>query len=55
MEIISLDRKSFIPFMDGGPMRFKGFDLNLLVALDALLGERSASRAAQNLNVTQPA
>lgn len=36
-------------------MRFKGFDLNLLVALDALLEERSVSRAADRLNLTQPA
>jgi DNA-binding transcriptional LysR family regulator len=36
-------------------MRFKGFDLNLLVALDALLTERSVSRAAARLNLTQPA
>lgn len=36
-------------------MRFKGFDLNLLVALDALLSERSVSRAAARLNLTQPA
>lgn len=30
-------------------------DLNLLVALQVLLEERSVSRAAQRLNVTQPA
>lgn len=30
-------------------MRFKGFDLNLLVALDQLLTERSVSRAAEKL------
>jgi LysR family transcriptional regulator, nod-box dependent transcriptional activator len=30
-------------------MRFKGFDLNLLVALDHLLTERSVSRAAERL------
>jgi len=30
-------------------MRFKGFDLNLLVALDQLLTERSVSRAADKL------
>lgn len=36
-------------------MRFKGLDLNLLVALDVLLDERSVSRAAERLNVSQPA
>lgn len=36
-------------------MRFKGLDLNLLVALDALLDERSVSAAAQRLNLSQPA
>ena len=30
-------------------MRFKGFDLNLLVALDYLLTERSVTRAAERL------
>ena len=36
-------------------MRFKGLDLNLLVALDALLEEASVSRAAARLNLSQPA
>src|SRR5688572_4525561 len=36
-------------------MRFKGLDLNLLVALDALLDTRSVSRAAERLNLSQPA
>lgn len=36
-------------------MRFKGLDLNLLLALDALLDERSVSRAAERLHVSQPA
>jgi DNA-binding transcriptional LysR family regulator len=36
-------------------VRFKGLDLNLLVALDALLGERSVSAAARRLFVSQPA
>lgn len=36
-------------------MRFKGLDLNLLVALDVLLEERSVTRAAERLNVSQPA
>ena len=30
-------------------------DLNLLVSLDALLTERSVTRAAQRLNLSQPA
>lgn len=36
-------------------MHFNRFDLNLLVALDALLEEKSVSRAAERLFVTQPA
>lgn len=36
-------------------MRFKRLDLNLLVVLDALLRERSVSKAAQQLNLSQPA
>lgn len=36
-------------------MRFKGLDLNLLVALDALLQERSVSAAAHRLHLSQPA
>lgn len=36
-------------------MRFNGLDLNLLVALDALLTERSLSTAARNINLSQPA
>lgn len=36
-------------------MHFKGFDLNLLVVLDALLEEESVSKAALRLNVSQPA
>lgn len=36
-------------------MRFKGLDLNLLFALQILLEERSVSRAADRLNVSQPA
>lgn len=36
-------------------MHFKGLDLNLLVMLDALLEERSVTRAAQRLHVSQPA
>lgn len=36
-------------------MRFKGLDLNLLVAFDALARERSVSRAAQKMHITQPA
>ena len=36
-------------------MRLDNFDLNLLVAFDVLLQERSVTRAARRLNVTQPA
>lgn len=36
-------------------MRFKGLDLNLLIALDMLLEERSVSRAAKRLHLSQPA
>lgn len=36
-------------------MRFKGLDLNLLLALDALLATHSVSRAAERLNLSQPA
>ena len=36
-------------------MRLDNFDLNLLVALDALLAERNVTRAAERLNVTQSA
>lgn len=36
-------------------MRFKKLDLNLLVALDALLDEQSVTRAAVRANVSQPA
>ncbi|MBB6255401.1 LysR family transcriptional regulator [Nitrospirillum iridis] len=36
-------------------MRFDGLDLNLLVALEALIQERNVSAAARRLNLTQPA
>lgn len=36
-------------------MRFKGLDLNLIVALDVLLDSRSVSAAAIRMNLTQPA
>ncbi|MES2933628.1 MAG: LysR family transcriptional regulator [Pseudomonadota bacterium] len=36
-------------------MNLKTFDLNLLPVLDALLGERSVTRAAQRLHLSQPA
>lgn len=36
-------------------MRFKGLDLNLLVALDVMLEERSVSAAAKRLHLSQPA
>ena len=36
-------------------MRFKGLDLNLLVAFDALMNTRSITRAAVLMNMSQPA
>lgn len=36
-------------------MRFKGLDLNLLVAFEVLMEERSVRRAAERLNLSQPA
>lgn len=36
-------------------MRFQGLDLNLLVALDALLTERNLTAAARSVNLSQPA
>src|SRR5215468_10963559 len=36
-------------------MNLGGLDLNLLVALDALLSERSVTRAAQRIGLSQPA
>jgi len=36
-------------------MRLKGLDLNLLIALDVLLEERSVTRAARRLHLSQPA
>ncbi|MCP3712682.1 LysR family transcriptional regulator [Paraburkholderia sp. CNPSo 3274] len=36
-------------------MRFKGLDLNLLVALDALMTQRNLTAAAQYVNLSQPA
>ena len=35
-------------------MRLAGVDLNLLVALDALLAERSVTRAAERVGLSQP-
>jgi hypothetical protein len=37
------------------PTDIKSLDLNLLKALDALLDERSVTRAAERLALTQPA
>lgn len=36
-------------------MRFRGLDLNLLVTLEVLLVERNLTRAAERLNLGQPA
>jgi len=35
-------------------MHFNGLDLNLIVALDAILSERNVTRAAEKLNISQP-
>jgi DNA-binding transcriptional LysR family regulator len=43
------------PKETGALMRFNKLDLNLLVALDAMLKEGSISRAAEKLHVSQPA
>jgi len=40
--------------MDNQPRSLAGIDLNLLKALDALLQERSVTRAAQRLSLSQP-
>ena len=37
------------------PTRLSGLNLNALVALDALLGERNVTRAAKRIGITQPA
>ena len=37
------------------PMRFRRLDLNLIVYLDALLAERSVSRAAERVHISQSA
>jgi DNA-binding transcriptional LysR family regulator len=36
-------------------MRYRRLDLNLLIALDALLSDKSVTKAAAKLNITQPA
>jgi DNA-binding transcriptional LysR family regulator len=36
-------------------MNISGFDLNLLLVFDAVLAERSISRAADRLDLSQPA
>ena len=36
-------------------MHFRGLDLNLLVALDALIAERSISRTGEKIHLSQPA
>ncbi|OSQ43714.1 LysR family transcriptional regulator [Thalassospira sp. MCCC 1A01428] len=36
-------------------MNYAGFDLNLIVAFDALMAERHVTRAAQRIGLTQPA
>src|SRR3546814_19425064 len=39
----------------GQDMHLKGLNLNLLVVLDALLRDKSVTKTAERLNVTQPA
>jgi LysR family nod box-dependent transcriptional activator len=46
---------SFEQFYGYIAMRFKGLDLNLLVVFDVLLEVRSVSKAAERLNLSQPA
>ena len=36
-------------------MRYRRLDLNLLIALDVLLAEKSVTRSASRMNITQPA
>ncbi|MGD4540209.1 LysR family transcriptional regulator, partial [Xanthomonas citri pv. citri] len=43
------------PTRRSGAMRFERLDLNLLVALDVLIAERSVSAAAKRLHLSQPA
>jgi hypothetical protein len=51
-----IDHYRFLRYKGEHPsMRFKGLDLNLLVALDVLLQERNVSRAAERLNISQSA
>ena len=40
---------------DTGPVNLASLDLNLLVSLDALLQERSVTRAAARMGLSQPA
>jgi DNA-binding transcriptional LysR family regulator len=45
----------FIHVMDGGAVNLAGLDMNLVVALRALLEERSVTRAGQRIGLSQPA
>src|SRR5437868_15450384 len=47
--------KSIINMIYIHPMNLNSLDLNLLVALDALLREASVSRAAMRIGLSQPA
>ena len=53
LKIVCFDRNLMTLWI--GKMRLKGLDLNLLIAFDALLETRSVSRAAQRMNLSQPA
>jgi DNA-binding transcriptional LysR family regulator len=50
--LLSLKSEVFCAAIDGMD---RNIDLNLLVALDALLAERNVTRAARRLNLSQPA
>jgi LysR family transcriptional regulator, nod-box dependent transcriptional activator len=52
-KIVSIYNILFVSWIN--EVRFKGLDLNLLAALDVLIEERSTSRAAERLHLSQPA
>lgn len=47
--------ETYLYYRYGSLMNLRNVDLNLLVALDALLTERSVSRAGQRMGLSQPA
>ncbi|MFC9557905.1 LysR family transcriptional regulator [Rhodococcus sp. NPDC056960] len=44
-----------VPYEPSLPRSLANLDLNLLITLDAVLGHQNATRAAEQLGVTQPA